>query len=161
MRTVDDDDDEISLTFMLQSLTKTYEEISFTLHVKHYIVAFNPNLCVKVGEKWINGVTVDKHFSCVSSLNCLVMELNAEISDNTISSSTAEKINIDDLITDIDKCKNHFDHHMYEIIRFQNKCDTVIEKLTELKRNNIDPDEEIRKRSYIDFKCDIIIFFFR
>ena len=73
------------------------------------------------------------------------MELDPNISDNTLSSSTVEKINIDELISDINNCKNEFTCHMYEIIRFTNKCETAIEKLTELKMNNIEADEEIKK----------------
>ena len=75
------------------------------------------------------------------------MDLSGEgVSDNCVSSTTPDDVDIDKLVNEISEWHDEFDEHLYEIIKFRSKCAALIEKLRELKSNNLKVDDDIRQQ---------------
>ena len=64
------------------------------------------------------------------------------VSDNSISSTKPVHCDIDKLVNEIKELNDEFADHLYSIIKLRSRC----EKLRELKANNLEVDDDIRRQ---------------
>ena len=91
----------------------------------------------------MNGILIEVHLNCVVKLDYFVMDIHETISDNTVSTSTNDSIDIDEVISDLTTAHDNFLDKVVGMLCLRNKCSSLIEKLTLLKTNNVEPAEEI------------------
>ena len=65
------------------------------------------------------------------------------VSDNTVSSSNSDRIDIDKVIDDLSKVNDDFSDEIVAMLCLRQKCFSLIDNLTQLKTNNVEPDDHI------------------
>ena len=81
------------------------------------------------------------------------------VSDNFISSTKPVHCDIDKLVDEIKELNDEFADHLYSIIKLRSRSEKLIEKLRELKANNLEVDDDIRRQVSVvrnvvqDFYC--------
>ena len=68
------------------------------------------------------------------------------VSDNSISSTKPVHCDIDKLVDEIKELNDEFADHLHSIIKFRSRCEKLIEKLRELKANDLEVDDDIRRQ---------------
>ena len=68
------------------------------------------------------------------------------VSDNSISSTKPVHCDIDKLVNEIKELNDEFADQLYSIIKLRGRCEKLIEKLRELKANNLEVDDDMGRQ---------------